>query len=318
MLYILHGENALQQEEALATIVAQLDIPPELRDLNTAVLTAPLTIGDLRRACSAIPFLGGARLVIVRDGLSRDRGSLTDEIVAYLPDLPPTTVLIFIESQKLAQRHGVLKYAQKVGSQIQECVLPAAKALPGWIQERTKQRGGRIEPAAAALLAQNLGANLRLLDQEIQKLLLYVLATKTITVVDVQVMVPYIQSADVIFNLVDALGQRNARNAAGFLHRLLEVGEHPLGIFGMIVRQFRLLLQVRWLSDRHQSEAEIAARLKLHPFVTQKVRAQAGHFTPAQLREAYTMLLTSDLAIKSGEVPPETALDLLIAELTGL
>lgn len=318
MLHILHGENVLQQAEALAAIVAQTGITPDLRDLNTAILTPPLTAGDLRRACSVIPFLGGARLVIVRDGLSRDRGALADEIVAYLPDLPPTTELIFVEAQKLPQRHAVLKYAQKTGAAVQECELPPAKALPGWIQQRTQQHGGRMDPPAAALLAQNLGANLRLLDQEIQKLLLYVAETKTITVADVQVMVPYVQSADVIFNLVDALGQRNARSAAGFLHRLLEVGEHPLGIFGMIVRQFRLLLQVRWLSDRRCGDSDIAARLKLHPYVTQKVRAQTAHFSPAQLRRAYAMLLESDLAIKSGELQPETALDLLIAELTSL
>lgn len=318
MLHILHGDNALQQEEALADIVTQAGIPPDLRDLNTVTLTPPLTAGDLRRACSVIPFLGGARLVIARDVLGRDRGQLADEIAAYLPDLPPTTELIFVEAQKLGARHAVLKYAQKAGARVQECTLPPAKALAGWIQQRTQQHGGRIDPPAAALLAQNLGANLRLLDQEIQKLLLYVGEIKTITVADVQVMVPYVQSADVIFNLVDALGQRNARSAAGFLHRLLEVGEHPLGIFGMIVRQFRLLLQVRWLSDRRQSEPDIAARLKLHPFVAQKVRAQTAHFSPAQLRQAYRLLLASDLAIKGGELQPETALDLLIAELTAL
>ncbi len=88
-------------------------------------------------------------------------------------------------------------------------------------------------------LAQNIGVNLLLLDQEIQKLLLYVGEDVPITAEDVNVMVPYIQSADVIFQMVDALGQRDARLAASHLHRLLDVGEHPLGIFGMIVRQFR-------------------------------------------------------------------------------
>jgi DNA polymerase III subunit delta len=104
-----------------------------------------------------------------------------------------------------------------------------------------------------------------------------------IRVEDVQVMVPYVQSADVIFQMVDALGQRDPRRAATDLHRLLDVGEHPLGIFGMIVRQFRLLLQIRWMSDRHQPQQQIVSRLKLHPYVVRKILAQAERFTIGQL-----------------------------------
>ncbi len=32
----------------------------------------------------------------------------------------------------------------------------------------------------------------------------------------------------------------------------------------MIVRQFRLLVQVRWMSDHRQTQPQIVSRLKLH------------------------------------------------------
>ena len=131
-------------------------------------------------------------------------------------------------------------------------------------------------------------------------------------------MVPYIQSADVIFNMVDALGQRNPRKAAHHLHRLLDSGEHPLGIFGMVVRQYRLLIQADWLLNRGHTEKSVATRLKLHPFVAGKVCAQANYYTQAQLHQAYRQLLESDLAIKQGKITPETSLDLLVAQLTRL
>ena len=148
--------------------------------------------------------------------------------------------------------------------------------------------------------------------------MLYCGEDKPITSEAVKVMATYIQSADVIFAMVDAIGQRHPRNAMLYLHRLLEVGEHPLGIFGMIVRQFRLLIQVRWLADRQMSQPDIAAKLKLHPFVTKKIRAQAQRFTLEQLRAAYQLLVNSDLAIKRGLLEAEAALDLLIAQLTSL
>ena len=318
MLFVLHGENALRRAEALADAVKQSGISPDMREFNTEILTPPVQAGDIRRTCSTMPFLGGVRIVIVKNALSKDKGTLSKEIAAYLPDLPPTTYLIFDEAKKLGARNAVLKFAQKHDAHIVHCALPSAKALPRWIQQRTQQHGGKIEPRAASVLAQNIGPNLLLMDQEIQKLRLYCGDQKTITLADVQVMVPYVQSADVIFSLVDAIGQRNPRTAARHLHRLLDVGEHPLGIFGMVVRQFRLLIQIRWLVDQRVNETEIAKRLKLHPYVTQKVRRQATHFTPRQLRQAYQLLTDSDLAIKTGQLPPDIALDLLITELTSL
>ena len=318
MLFILHGENALRRAEALADAVKQSGVAPDLRDLNTDIRLPPVQAGEVCRACSTIPFLGGVRIVIIKDALRKDKGALSKEIAAYLPDLPSTTYLIFDESKKLGARNAILKFAKKNDARIVPCELPSTKALPRWIQQRVRQQGGKIEPRAASVLAQNIGSNLLLLDQEIQKLQLYCGERKTITLEDVQVMVPYVQSADVIFSLVDAIGQRNSRTAARHLHRLLDVGEHPLGIFGMVVRQFRLLIQIRWLVEHRVSEQESAKRLKLHPYVTRKVRGQASHFTPRQLYQAYQLLADSDLAIKTGQLPADIALDLLIAQLTSL
>jgi len=318
MIHILHGANDLQREEALAAIVEAAGLSPDLQDLNTEILHVPVAPADLRRACSTIPFLGDARIVIARDVLSQTKGQAAKDIAAYLPDMPSTTTLIFSESKNVPAKHPVLTQAKKLQANIQRFGAPKAKELPRWINQRTQKLGGRIEPRAASLLAQNIGGNLRLLDQEIQKLLLYCGKNKTITVDDVQVMVPYVQSADVIFNMVDAIGQRNPRTAAIHLHRLLDVGEHPLGIFGMIARQFRLLIQVRWMVDQYRSEQEMIKQLNLHPYVAQKVRGQARQFTPDQLRTAYRLLSESDLAIKRGQLEGETALDLLIAQLTSL
>jgi DNA polymerase-3 subunit delta len=131
-------------------------------------------------------------------------------------------------------------------------------------------------------------------------------------------MVPYVESADVIFNMVDALGQRSAQNAAVYLHRLLDTGDHPLYVLTMIVRQFRLLIQTRWLIDQRHTVPDITNRLKLHPYVAQKLYSQALRFTPAQLRVAYALLMEMDLAIKTGKIESATALDLLVAKLTRL
>jgi DNA polymerase-3 subunit delta len=318
MLYVLHGENELQRREALNAVVEDSGVTPDFRDMNTETLEGSVSVGDLRRACSVVPFLGEARIVIAYDVLSKARKEVAQEIGDYLSQIPETTHLIFVEAKKLPKRHPAMAAAIRAEADVRYFDLPDDRDLPRWIRERTGKLGGEIEPRAAALLSQNIGSNMRLLDEEIRKLLLYVGDRKAITADDVQVMVPYVQSADVIFQMVDAVGQRNARRAVIYLHRLLEVGEHPLGIFGMIVRQFRLMIQVRWLMDQRYTQQQIISRLKLHPYVARKIYGQASQFTPSQLRDAYQVLAETDLAIKRGLMDAETALDALIAELTRL
>ncbi len=318
MFYILHGENDLEQEEALTGLIRETGLEDELRDLNLTTVTPPLSAGELRRVCQAIPFLGSVRVVVVRDALSDLNGKGWEAVREVLETLPPTTHLIFTESRQLPAAHPALRYAKEVHAPVKAFPLPTSKALPAWIEKRVRHHGGQIQQAAAALLARNIGNHLRLLDQEIQKLLLYVEGEHPITVEDVRVMVPYVQSAEVIFDLVDALGQRHPREALRHLHRLLDVGEDPLRLFGMIVRQFRLLVQVRWLLDHGSNRQEIASHLHLHPFVARKLSDQVTYFTPEQLHRAYERLLACDLAAKTGQMPWVSALDLLVVELASV
>jgi DNA polymerase-3 subunit delta len=83
----------------------------------------------------------------------------------------------------------------------------------------------------------------------------------------------------------------------------------------MIVRQFRLLVQVKALKAKGASSIDVAKALKIHPFPAGKLHRQATHFTVAQLDKVYRHLSETDVEIKTGKIEPELALDLLIAGL---
>jgi len=90
-VHVLHGDNDLQREEALSKIIHAAGLMPDLRDLNTEVLTKSATVAELRRACSTIPFLGDARIVIAREILSQAKGKLRRKspcICRMFPRLP--------------------------------------------------------------------------------------------------------------------------------------------------------------------------------------------------------------------------------------
>jgi len=114
---------------------------------------------------------------------------------------------------------------------------------------------------------------------------------------------------------VDALGNQDGRKALGMLHRLLE-RQDAISIFGMIVRQFRLLLLGREVLDSGERREDVARQLRVAPFVADKVVAQAQRFTLADLEAAYHRLLDLDLAMKTSQIPDDLSLDTLVAAFT--
>jgi len=342
VFYVFHGENQFSLQEKLAGLRRRLaGGDAAMADLNTTVLEGNrLTLGELRHVCDAIPFLADRRLVIVHGLLSRlapaDRGQEEDapqkeeqdrkgrylqELAEYLTRLAPTTRLIFVENETLRPNHPILEVAREQGKVnkgfVEHFKLPGDRDLPGWIQERARsisQGKGQLSSEATAMLVALIGPNLRLLDIEIEKLLLYV-GDRMVTTEDVQLLVSRAREGSV-FDLVDCVGRRETGRALRLLHRLLDEGEQPLRLLAMLARQIRILIQLREIAEEESDPREMARRLKMHPFVVQKGLAQARNFELDQLEAAHERVVQTDWAIKSGRSDPVLALDMLVVGLT--
>lgn len=316
MFYVFHGKDAHSQKETLDSLLGKLG-DPGLLDLNTTRFEGLLRFGDLRQACDALPFLAPARVVIVRNLFAaKPDKAFMDELVAYLPQLPETARLVFMESDALRDSQRVLKLAESAPNGFAKRFDPLQGGeLERWIQERAAAKHGRIAPRAAHLLAINVGSELQILDNELEKLVLYRGEGQTIEAEDVTLLSPYLAEAN-IFDLVDAIGNRNGRKAATLLHEKLAEGEDPFRIFPMIIRQFRLLIQVKELADDGLNPPAIAKAIRQHSFVVGKLYAQARGFSMAQLEQIYRHLLAIDVDVKTGKADMLTALNLLVASLT--
>lgn len=325
--YILHGKDELTRSETLINLKARLG-SPELAALNTTVFDSDVTLAELQGACDTIPFMTQRRMVIVHGLLSRlvsspaskkkarQHGwqkSYREGLAEYLLHLPETTRLIFVEPDQLPNNHPILRQAQQDEWGYVRVFAPP-KDLVRWVQRRATDKGGQFSPQAAVALVGAVGADQRLLDQEIEKLLTYTNREGPVSSEDVSLLVPYAQEA-VIFNAVDALGQRDGAQAARLLHNLLDHGNDPLYLFAMIVRQFRLLIQIKELSNAGLSPPDIAKKIKLHPFPTRKLYTQVRNFRLEQLERVHCHLLELDVQIKTGQINNVVALDLFIAGL---
>ena len=126
---------------------------------------------------------------------------------------------------------------------------------------------------------------------------------------------PY-AAEETIFELVDALGNRQTARAAELFQEKVHEGADPFYLFSMFIRQFRLLIQARYLLDRGERAAGIAEQMKQRPFVADKLARQARNFTLPQLEQIYRRLLEIDVDAKTGKADLLTSLYLLVAGLT--
>lgn len=322
VVYLLYGEDEFTIAEEIHKLEAKMG-DAATAALNTTRLDGrSLSFAELENAARAMPFLTPRRMVIVYHPLAKMEKdpALQEKFKALLDQVPDSTALLLVEYQDLApykkRPHWLLKWANKAGERayVRSYPLPKGPQMGKWIMEQARQAGGGITPTAAAMLASLVDDNTRLARQEIEKLVAYAGYHRPIEKEDVDAVTALAGQVN-IFMLVDALGMQDGKKAMGALNRLLDA-QDVIAIFGMIVRQFRLLLLAREILDRGGTDGSVAKGLKLHPFVADKICVQARRFSLAALEAAYRRLLETDQAIKTGQMEADVALDVFVAGFT--
>lgn len=321
-IYLLYGADPINIRARLEEIRGAQE-PDPTGGLNTMVLNGASTrLEELRNAAMMMPFIVARRLVIV-DTPSRlfPKSDPDGKFKNLLEAMPQTTLLVLVEHGDLKVEikrrmvdHWLIDWARKHAGFAKVYKIDPPADLAGWIQARSAAHGGRFNREAAKTLAGLVGGDTRVADQEIQKLLAYANYKREIKEDDVNLL-----SADIsetsIFALVDSIGGRNRQQAVELLNRMLE-SQEPLSLFGMIVRQFRLLLVAREVLDGGGGEREIARSLKIQDFVARKLIPQARQFTLPDLETIYRHLLEIDKGVKTGQTDWNIALNTLLAVVT--
>ncbi|MBZ0321129.1 MAG: DNA polymerase III subunit delta [Anaerolineae bacterium] len=317
--YVFHGEDEYSIKAQVNEMRQQMG-----DDLNISEYEGSrIAVADVLASARVMPFLSDRRLLLVtgmltyltRKGASKDSKDQLARLVAELPTLPESSRVVFIEYQTLSDKHPVLGLIGQDPSGYVKVFNPPKNPVV-WINKQAQAYDVMIEPRAAAALAQVIGEDLRALDNEIVKLASYVGRKGFITEKEIALLTPYVAQVDV-FEMVDALGQRNAQKTTALLHQLLAESD-ALQLFGMIIRQFRLLIQTRDLLDNGTAIKDLPKFLGLPGFVAEKLARQARTFGSIdQLEQIYRHLLETDVAIKTSKVEDVLALDLLVAGLAG-
>ena len=219
-------------------------------------------------------------------------------------------ILIVFQEEKVLKSDPLFKELAK-STKVQEFDFLDGLKLKNWIKKEIEDIGGKADAAFVEKLADFAGNNTWKLSNEIQKLVSY-RKKEPLQLKDIELLVkPEIESD--IFKSIDALAQRNKKEAINLFKRHLEQGEHPLYLLKMINYQLRNLLVIKEMMDKNYPYAAIVKKTKLHPFVVKKSVWQAQRFDFLELKKIYQRLFMADLNIKTGKLQAETALDLFLA-----
>jgi DNA polymerase-3 subunit delta len=326
VLYILVGEDEFSRSEALAEIKSGLG-DPTLLSANTTLLSGEeLTLDRMKLACETVPFLSPHRLVIAEGlltrfeskGKSEKRPPVAREAEKHQPwadclgHTPESTVMILIDD-KVSDTNSLFR--KLAGRAVVKSFPLLNKAeLRQWLARRVREQGGAISVPAVDLMVRLIGPNLRGMQQEIDKLLLFAVG-RPINEEDVRQLVSCVQEAS-IFTLIDAVLEGNAGLAEESLARLLREGASPSYVMVMLARQLRLVTRIKELKAEGVSERDIRSRVgPMRDFVFRKAAEQAARFSRQALRSFYQKLLEVDMAIKTGRCDGELALNVLAGEL---
>lgn len=290
-IYCFFGEEDFLIDERIDLLKKQVTTP----DFNLERLDgANLSLENLLAALCTQTLLGGDRLVLI------DRFKVSAEqqtkYITLLQNVPAGVTVVF-RRPEIDKRTKLFKWLNEHAEcrEFRSFAPWQERELIAWLKERTQRRGKVISDAAARLLQEISGSSLRLLDNEIEKIVTFVGDRPEIKEADVaRLASPGEVNA---FALLDALRAKNARRTLDIFQVLLRNREDLFQLLGLLAWQYRIMLQLKAQPPGGAPGQGIAAS----PFFIKRCLENLGRFSLEELKGVMSKLLETNLKLKSGE-----------------
>jgi DNA polymerase-3 subunit delta len=302
--YLLYGGESLLMDEAIQRII-EAAVPAGARAFNLDLLSGgEADIRDILARASAFPMMAERRAVLVRDV---DRfGEKALELLAHYLDQPSPTTVLLLAGTKPDLRRKAFASLRKKGLAFAFDELRDHQ-LPDWIVRRAGKRGGTIDAETAKLLAAYIGSSLRDIDNELDKLFLFIGERTVITQNDVAAVVGFSREYNV-FELQNAIGRRDARRSVEILERMLEANEPVPLIISSLTNYFAKLWLIGDQIRRGTKNAEVAALAKIPPYYLKDYLETLERYTPDEIEGSFHQLALADQQFKSSGADIKTIL----------
>lgn len=304
--YLLYGEERYLKKQYTDKLKAALCSDGD--DMNTHFYEGKnLSVGEIIDLAETLPFLAERRVIFISDsGLFKSGG---EKMAEYLAAPNETTYFIFTESE-VDKRSKLYKTVQSKGC-ISEFAIQDEKTLKRWIAGLLNKENKKITENTVQLFLTKTGTDMENIRMELEKLICYCMNRDVITDDDVNAVCTN-RITNHIFDMINAIADRQTATALQLYYDLLALKEPPMRILFLIARQYNILLQVKELKSRGYDNKVIAAKVSVPSFTAGKYVAQASRFKTADLKAALKQCVDSEEAVKTGRMNDVMSVEMLI------
>ncbi len=266
-----------------------------------------VNVGEVIDLAETLPFFADRRVIFVENsGLFKSGG---EKMAEYLSAPNETTFFVFTESE-VDKRSKLYKAVQSAGCVV-EFAVQDENTLKRWIAGVLKKEGKRITESTVNLFLQKTGTDMDNIYMELEKLICYCMDRDVVEAADVEAVCTN-RISNHIFDMINAIADRQLENALKLYHDLLALKEPPMRILFLIARQCNVLLQVKEMKAKGFDNKAIAGKVSLPPFVVGKYVTQAGRFRTADLKNAVKKCVDAEEAVKTGRMNDVMSVEILI------
>ncbi len=321
MLIFLYGKDTFRSRESLHKMVAKFKTDRDPSGYNVVQLDALADKpGTILTELHGAPFLAEKRMVIIEHAVESKHSELHEKITAILNNdnaIPSTTICVLFEridthkakiQKELLKKLGGAKYAQRFD------ILEGTE-LKNWIMTYAQERALNLDRTSLEYIALHSRGNTWFLHSLLEELTHYCTG-KPCTLTTVKLFLDE-TADDNIFNLIDAIVSKKPERVYAMIREQYEKGEDAHYIFAMLIRQFRIMLELKDALVRQPATPPdiLAKSLGLHPFVVKKTIPLLRPYSLETLKSLYEQLLTIDLETKTGKGSMPVLIDIVVGKI---
>ena len=240
-----------------------------------------------------------------------------DCIIKYINEIHTTPInkkIIFTFTGKPNKSFNtVIQNIKNLNVFLLNCSTPSKSDCLDLICDNVKRLGCSLDKAAVKFIYERIDKNL---DQITNSVRTACLASTNKTCLSIEQLSCFDAiNNEIAFKLSDHLLQKDHTKAQILLCKLLDDGNSPLALLGIISRHLRICLMLNKQTKKSTPTDQIAKDLKLPVFVIDKYRKYLKQANINNITSALTICFETDILLKTSSLSPETALSKIFTEL---
>lgn len=269
------------------------------------------SIIDILGLATSFPFGSEKKLILVKEAEKiRDKKPLK----AYVSLPAEFTVLAFFHNGSITNLNTEPFKTLGENNFLFEAKELKGKNLTDWLMREAEEKGKTLSEENAQVLVDIVGENRNMLEDQLEKICIYVNKEKIITIESIQQVSSELKQFN-IFDLQNAIGVKDKTKSLTIANNLIDNGAEPTFIITMLTRYFTGLAKITELKTKNVPVMEAARIVGTHHFYYPGYVKARTLYSDEKLVEVFRALLKADVSVKTTSSNNKTIITLLIAEI---